>query len=387
MSHIPDGLIHAYLDGALSHLEGADPDAIRAHLESCAPCRGRLEAERALRAEADALLGEAAPRVTVPPSFEELRRRAKETPEPDGMPSQRSDSERRGPSWGWGLAWAATIAVSLGLGWASRGMSERSNLQVAFRADEAAAVESEAPVTLPIQSDAAEPAPTGARSAASISSAASPSRPSDEASLRLAEVGAAGDVPASHRLGATVTVVVPDSIAERELKSRGAEFADAEQRLTRMRSEQAPAAQPLEQARRRVQDDDATPPPEPAAEEVGESDAVMSAESTGYEPLAVPDLEILSIQPDAGVPGQPGLRILQRLHQGDTLELRYFGLLGGSEARLDASESRGISMKDLPNPPLESGWNQVILERGSGWLVARAPMSRESLEFLLRLLN
>ena len=81
------------------------------------------------------------------------------------------------------------------------------------------------------------------------------------------------------------------------------------------------------------------------------------------------------------------MRILQRLHQGDTLELRYFGLIGGSEARLGGSEARSIRMKDLPNPPLEPGWNQVILQRGSGWLVARAPMTQESLEFLLRLLN
>ena len=124
----------------------------------------------------------------------------------------------------------------------------------------------------------------------------------------------------------------------------------------------------------------------PAAEATRDATAYRQREKE-EDALAVPGFEILAIEPDAGVPGQPGLRILQRLHQGDTLELRYFGLLTTGDATLGTNERERISMRDLPNPPLKAGWNQVVLRRGNGWLVARAPISKESLEFLLRVLN
>ncbi|MCA9738058.1 MAG: hypothetical protein KC645_10585, partial [Gemmatimonadetes bacterium] len=111
------------------------------------------------------------------------------------------------------------------------------------------------------------------------------------------------------------------------------------------------------------------------------------SDAQATEPLAVPGLDVLVIEPDAGVPGQPGVRILQRLHQGDTLELRYFGILSATDAGLGEARPGRIRMRDLPNPALEPGWSQVVMRRGSGWLVARAPMPRESLQFLLRMLQ
>ena len=72
---------------------------------------------------------------------------------------------------------------------------------------------------------------------------------------------------------------------------------------------------------------------------------------------------------------------------GDTLELRYFGILSATDAGLGESRPGRIRMRDLPNPALEPGWSQVVMRRGSGWLVARAPMPRESLQFLLRMLQ
>ena len=131
MSHIPDGLLHAYLDGALDHLGEGESTEVREHLEACAECRARLEQERELRAAAGALLADAEPVVPAMPSFEELRRRAVEAPEAeattlrsgvDGVSPRPGSARRKGPPRGWGLAWAATIALSLGLGWAGRGM-------------------------------------------------------------------------------------------------------------------------------------------------------------------------------------------------------------------------------------------------------------------------
>lgn len=99
MRHPDDGLIEEYLDdetpaGARAELE--------AHAAACEACRDRLEAARVTRAEADdlvSLLGEPDPRpaTALPPSLTR-------------------DSRRRFP-WRT-LAWAATVVIAAGLGYA-----------------------------------------------------------------------------------------------------------------------------------------------------------------------------------------------------------------------------------------------------------------------------
>jgi len=388
MSHIPDGLLHAYLDGALDHLGEGESAEVRDHLEACAECRARLDAERELRETAGALLADADPGVPAMPSFEELRRRARDTAPVEAVPSPTPDPEvaeessrgrSKGPSRHWGLAWAATILLSLGLGWAGRGVwsVQSASLDLAS-------------------------APEAAETLAMEQRQESPGLASQPPAARLRE-DAEADAASTPPEGVLDRTEVAESEAVQMLAVAGEPqsppLADPTQASSQARAniERSVPAEPLDvfgmraasgaaqEARRRAVDervlfDDAAPTP--SAESADEIDG-----DTAREPLAVPNLAILSIQPDPGVPGQPGVRILQRLHQGDTLELRYFGLLGGSEARLGTSEGVKIPMKDLPNPPLEAGWNQVIMQRGSGWLVARAPMTQESLEFLLRLLN
>ena len=72
MSHVDEGALHAYLDGALDEYPAAEARRVREHLEDCAECAERLEVERRVRGDASAMLGLAAPRVEAP-SFEELR--------------------------------------------------------------------------------------------------------------------------------------------------------------------------------------------------------------------------------------------------------------------------------------------------------------------------
>src|SRR5213595_2496545 len=98
MSHVDDGALHAYLDGELSPLESQD---VEAHIAQCPGCRGRLEEERALIARADELLGLAAPPDRATPPFRPG----------DLEPPVRLWWRVRLP-----LAWAATVALALGLG-------------------------------------------------------------------------------------------------------------------------------------------------------------------------------------------------------------------------------------------------------------------------------
>jgi hypothetical protein len=98
MSHVDDGTLHAYLDGELSPPEA---QGVAGHLAQCPGCRGRLEEERAVIIRATKLLGRAAPPDRELPPFRPG----------DATPLARLWWKARLP-----LAWAATIALALGVG-------------------------------------------------------------------------------------------------------------------------------------------------------------------------------------------------------------------------------------------------------------------------------
>src|SRR5258705_9540189 len=101
MSHVDEGTVHAYLDGELPSTERA---ALEAHLAGCAACRGNLIEERSLRERASAVLGSARPAEHPAPPLDQLRRAPKRSP----WRVRRS------------FAWAASIALALGLGYSLR---------------------------------------------------------------------------------------------------------------------------------------------------------------------------------------------------------------------------------------------------------------------------
>ena len=98
MSHVDDGMLHAYLDGELSP---AEVQGVDAHLAQCSDCGRRLAEERALIARAAELLALAAP------------------PDRELPPFRAGDVKAPTRLW-WQvrlpLAWAATIALALGIG-------------------------------------------------------------------------------------------------------------------------------------------------------------------------------------------------------------------------------------------------------------------------------
>jgi len=98
MSHVDEGTLHAYLDGELPSTERA---AVEAHLADCAACRGNLTEERSLRERASAVLGSARPTERPAPPLDQLRREPKRSP----WRVRRS------------FAWAASIALALGVGY------------------------------------------------------------------------------------------------------------------------------------------------------------------------------------------------------------------------------------------------------------------------------
>jgi len=102
MLHIPEAELHAYLDQALGRLRCVE---IESHLAECTPCRAARDEIASLRDRTTAMLARLAPRGTVPPPIGEIRRRAAV------RVFKRERFNQR-------VAWAASVVVALGIGWA-----------------------------------------------------------------------------------------------------------------------------------------------------------------------------------------------------------------------------------------------------------------------------
>lgn len=116
MSHVDEGQLHAYLDGAL----GSDElrSQVEDHLRLCADCRSRLDAARRDREDAGQILALLDPgEVRVPPLEELLSARGGDL---RGEPARGAGSGRSGSAVPLRLAWAASVLLALGGGWMLR---------------------------------------------------------------------------------------------------------------------------------------------------------------------------------------------------------------------------------------------------------------------------
>lgn len=361
MSHVDEGALHAYLDGALEEYPTREAHRIRAHLERCDRCAEALREARALRDTANAIL--AAPDLSVaPPPLEELKRRAHS--------SEANASEGRSRLHRFG--WAASVVLALGVGWmwGTQAMSSDGD-----RAEVAAGTE---------RPTAPEP-PTSATDAATSGAAEDepvvPERPAplEVPSLDLTPVLAEADVTELVRDEEAVGALqAPPEFSYDAADTRVA--ADAEALV----EERGPAdEEPAEEAEARATE----PGLALATRSDGPRNVVppRSLESSrdrpegsreGDEPsdpgsLVVPGLEVLSIvwREEGVVPA--GVRVLQQLEDGDTLELIHLP---------DGFDPSGVA-------PPEPDQEELVVPRGQGWLILRGPLEEHALEEMLRRLD
>ncbi|HSJ24157.1 MAG TPA: hypothetical protein VK929_05760 [Longimicrobiales bacterium] len=117
MRHVDEGILHAWLDGALDSVAdagglpmGETVATVEAHLRTCAHCQALLERERIVRGEAGLILEDTARAPVDVPPFERIAAGVAGGAEAGALPARRS---RRGLT----LAWAASVLLAIGAGW------------------------------------------------------------------------------------------------------------------------------------------------------------------------------------------------------------------------------------------------------------------------------
>jgi hypothetical protein len=411
MSHVDEGALHAYLDGALDEYPAAEAERIREHLDGCAECAGRLEKERRTRSDATAMLGLAAPEVEMP-SLEELRAYVKAT-----RPRRPATAVRM-----YRLGWAASVVLAVGAGWMMRG----GQFQRIQRTETGGFGGVAAPAAVPLDAESGGPV----EAMGSLYSAPGPVVvSSDEA--RVADEGGAGAAGFGAD-AASADAGVPAAVA-------ASAQADAEPMQNRidlpldvMAKATAAAEEEVVASRRRAavdvgRDFDAMAAPAAASGIVMElpsarraADSLLSGETAGLaaaapdepervegaraerlraesvvpvtsaidqgpgfagsrapaeddfdaadEPsLVVPGYEVLSVTNMGEGTTPSGIHVVQRLDGDEILELFHL--------------QQGVDPVIVPVPG--DGRNEVREEVSGGWIIIQARLSEEELRALL----
>ena len=371
MSHIDEGTLHAYLDGALDLYPEDEAQHVRQHLESCAECQRRLEEERAIREEAGSILAMAAPDVSAPP-LEELRAEAVR---------RGTEEQRRGLSRMNRWAWAASVVLALGTGWMLRGSIGGWISQPG--PDQAA----EPSVAQPAASDGAAreaESPEQAQVGAVLDATAE-----EEADEIQAEGPGASDADATGAGASGAGAAEAGAPA-----GRGA----AAQEDTRARSGAEPMAltETMDSAPGMKTDSLALPPPRRAQVETLSAAARVEAAPTTADlagglrreaaelpaPAEGPtEGELLTVQGRASVPVVPGLEVL------DMSYVSIPDVGGGTQVRqlsTDGDELVLVHFAQDVEPPMErifpaAEGEEVIVQRDGGWTLLRGPFTRQEL--------
>jgi hypothetical protein len=343
MPHVTDGVLHAYLDGALTALEharelpaGASAADVVAHLDACADCRARLDEERALRTAAGLVLADAANAFEVPP-FEEVAR-------PAGQP-------RRRHRWVVPSAWAASVLLALGAGWwagssllspGGTAFMQATDAERATGAEQASGVMQPAGVPTPAEPGAvaaAPPPPAVAAAAPSPAPAAPPPAGAAAAPAAAAAAAVAADAARAPAVAADRPLGEPAIRLESVAAATGAVTRPSQEQRTVVAAPPAPAgalqlrADIGSQSPRAAPFAAGAPPDGRSAEALLEWGVRLATEAEGWVPAegatapgGVPVLVIdgagepsAAYRPVIGMAG--AVRVRQQLGDGSTVEL------------------------------------------------------------------
>ncbi len=388
MSHVAEGILHAYLDGAIGGV--AERREIEDHLNACAVCAGALDDARRVRDRAaDILSGSVATR-EAPPFEQVLTRRSRGT----GGRLRRLRV----------IGLAATLALAVGVVWYARegwmaggagGAGVAGGAEGAGGVGETAAEAAGAARAAERRSGGA-PDGLGAASEATPPAAEPPSPAATDP----------GEDARRQETNPTVLAHAPSDTAARE-GGEAEEQRAAERRFPAERVAlepivvtAAPAPKAADEVRTRDAAAPARPDQQPSAAVSAESDlgqrlrgfvdvgtesgwtpvdADTAAVQLGRSPAVVPDLPVVAYGIREGDPPQ-SVRVIQALGDGMVIELierKIADRAAGRMIRVEAADVRGIA-SFLPDSAAT-----VRIERDGYEIIGRANLPAESLRVLV----
>lgn len=387
MSHVDEGALHAYLDGALDEYPATEADRIRAHLDTCFECAGRLEEERRVRGDAHAILALAAPEVDLP-GLEELRAYVERTRRVRSPAAARL----------WRIGWAASVVLALGTGWLVRGQTGPGARMTAPLpeasafvelggtapdvAEPAAGVEAPAGLGADAPTEPAVRGPAESRVVQALPTKASgPGVAENDATASTVATAAPGPAPA---VMATTDVVLPapaDRMATQSLDVvASAEVVALPVAPVAGAGAGAAAAGEVMLADAAVTASREEPSRARSASPVAMTSAMERAEATVRRPvteddaidrsvpsLVVPGLEVVSVTNLGLGTTASGVHVVQRLATGVLVEIWH----------LEPEVDRDV----LPARP--GGVEEVAERTEAGWIVIRGATTADELSGLL----
>ena len=446
MSHVADGDLHAYLDGALEFYPPRQAKRIREHLERCAVCRRRLDAESRVAGEARTVLAEATPPELIAPPLEELRRRAELRPVVE-TPAR--------TSWRVHWAWAATVILALGIGWGVGAWPGGSGPEEATRSE--AASPAREPAAAPPDVRAAEADAAPAEGAAAVVAESETAQKSEAPGARMAESSAGADVSPSASAAPSAQAGTEErrsALADQTILERRAPqlstpsiVGDASARLSELAGASVGSSAPREtvvttgsasaanaavaggrseqsaQLERPMvsQSRLATGAPgelrfsDPRSQPAGFGRGLnrqlrASQEAPVRPPLTLPGLSVELVE-EGDVGPETAVRVVQQHTNGTRVELFFVGVFAEtaeSARRDDATARVGVGSSSAvgapapaapppaaapartPTPPehvatfrVPIGVEQLIVPFRGGWLIVQAPLSRAAIRELL----
>ena len=424
MSHVDEGALHAYLDGALDEYPATEARRVRDHLDACSACAERLQAERELRSDAHAMLGLVAPAVDMP-SFEELRAYVERTRQ---VPPRTTVRITR-------LSWAASVMLALGVGWILRGgrmepaadvtssaptaAAEQGDMSLAREgasegtstnfADAAAEVERSA---LSVPAESIEPNAFESRADLPATAVAV----ADDDAVALEKISAAAselEVPVAdlgtEALAATAVAGDPEALRVAEnprleeeedesitvSRSQGGTEPTGETALDAAMSDRAlevpPSTIAIDDAPDLLASTSVVAPVDPAEEESARPERRRSESPAAFTSQFSPGRGGVRVVPedddrfeDGPLQSVPGFEVVVTENIGDGLE--FVGTV--TTQRLEGEDMMQVFVLEPEIeldvlPVLDPSLNEVRVEAETGWVVLRGPRSEDELETLL----
>lgn len=317
MPHLDEGVLQAWLDRPRSGMEASEAESVERHLAECETCVARLAELEGLTERTRSLLASVGPTDTTVPAFETVvgGGRRGGTGAGGTSPGARRRLDRLTS-----LAWAASVVLALGIGWATNDLIRGPGSRSGEPAGEVAMA--------PSQRDANGPA-------AAARQAASQAEPAPPEETRLADALPAPEPASPPTVLQLDEAIVPGASGGNQRRavgnsatrpSGGAVSAPSGDAVL----EAAASTNPLLLLR-----------PDESWIPITRASA---SERVGFALLLVPDLEVLEVGM-AQLGGTPTVRIVQQTASGDVITLFERPATEASVERIEVDGTISVSAR------------------------------------------